>query len=200
MRTATFGVDELADAGRHVVARLGWSALTMRSAAEALGVTPMSLYRVVDDADHLRAIVADAIARRTTPTPGPTLRESLAGWAGRAYRDLVRHPGSSTWVLGNWTEIDGWLAIVEELLALADDEGIRGEPAVDRVNAVFTYVLLRAQVADALRSQRARALRPVRAAPESYPHFHANLDQYDVARTSHHFDVGLRALLDGLVT
>src|SRR5690349_1804294 len=104
-RPLTFDLDDLVEASLGVIGSEGWDALSMRSAADALGVTPMALYRVVPDARRLRQIAADAVARQLPPPPPPSSSSASSGaragdlvgalrrWAHGAYRELCAYPG-----------------------------------------------------------------------------------------------------------
>jgi AcrR family transcriptional regulator len=193
-RPRTFDADDLVAAGLAVVARGGWDAVSVRSVAAELGVTPMALYRLAPDADRLRRAVADAAARPVVPADD----ETLEGWAVAAYRHLTRHPGLAAYVLGCWTELPTWLDVVEAMLARAAAGGTTGPGTVARVNAVFAYVLARAQLHDGLAAAPSRRLTPVAADPGRYPHLAALAGEFAVAHTERHFRYGLAALLAGL--
>lgn len=195
-RPARFDRSEVADAGLAVVADAGWPAVSMRSVATRLGVTPMSLYRVVADADALRDLVADAAAAPIRPSSGPGgLEAMLHAWAIDAHRHLAGLRGLATYVAARWTELPRWLDIVEQLLDAAEAEGITGEAAVAEVNAVFAYVLARSQFRDGVTPSR--ALRPMVDDPDRYPRMVANRTQFEVARVEPHFRYGLDALVAG---
>jgi len=93
-RQATFGAEELAEAGLAVIAREGWSGLTMRAAATQLGVSAMALYRVVSDSDALEAMVADHVGRGL-PVPDGPLTAALGTWARTAHDRLQSLPGAA---------------------------------------------------------------------------------------------------------
>jgi AcrR family transcriptional regulator len=193
-RTSTFDADDVAAAGLAVVARTGWAGLTTRAVARELRVTPMALYRVVADAAALRAGVADAAAAAIQPDRrAPGLAAELERWAVDGHRHLAGLPGLSAHVIGTWTELPRWLDIVEGLLVVAATDGVVGTAAVDLVNAVFAYVLARAQIREQVGHDR--TLAPVRADPRRYPRIEANLAAYATPDVDHHFRVGLHALL-----
>ncbi len=62
-------------AARRLLSRDGPEAVTMRSVAKVVGITPMALYRHVTDRDHLLNTLADAgfedLAARVAGTPLP---------------------------------------------------------------------------------------------------------------------------------
>jgi AcrR family transcriptional regulator len=198
-RRPQFDAASLCEAGLAVVRREGWPAVSVRSVADELGVSPMALYRLVADAGELRRRIADAAAV-TGPQPRHDLPlpDALRTWAVGAHRHLVRHRGLASFVLVHWTELPAWLDVVEHLLSVAHDDGLDGPAAVASVNAVFAYVLARAQVHDALAGGPRRQLAPVRAEPGRYPHVWANRPEFARARTERHFLVGLAALVAGL--
>jgi AcrR family transcriptional regulator len=198
-RPPIFDLDELAEAGLALVAREGWSSLTVRAVADELGVTPMALYRVIADADALRLTVADSAASPIQPRLGAaSLDASLHDWAIAAHRHLAAHAGLAAFVIPVWTELPCWLDIVEAFLDAAETEGLTGRPAVAKVNAVFAYVLARSQFRDQV--SPARVLGPLRDDPDRFPHIAAERDQFATAHVETHFRIGLDALLRGLAT
>lgn len=198
-RPPTFSAVDLAAAGLAVVRRSGWDAVSIRSVAAAAGVSPMATYRLVTDADDLRRLVADAAAVPIRPHRGAgDVFAALDDWGHRAHDHLVGLPGLSAHVLATWTELPGWLDIVESLLVAAERDGLRGARAVETVNAVFAFVLARAELHHAAGAGGPRRLAPVRAEPARYPRIDAARTEFAVARTRHHFAAGLSALLTGL--
>jgi len=198
-RPRSFDADSLAVAGLAVARRDGWAAVTLRAVADELGVSPMALYRVANDADQLRRRVADAAA---PPVPGPSTAappaEVLERWAVAAHAELGRTPGLAGYVVAHWTELPAWLDLVEALLAAAAADGRDGTSAVATANAVFAYVLARAQLRDGLAAAPARRLAPLRDEPDRYPHLRRNRPEFARARVDEHFRFGLAALLAGL--
>lgn len=159
----------------------------------------MALYRLVSDAEQIRDLIADRAGRdlQGVDVGGP-LHVVLRAWAEHAYRQLGRYPGLAAYVIVRWTELPAWLDVVESFLARADDEGLAGERAVATVNAVFAYVLVRAQLHDAAGGAPSRDLAPLRNDPYRYPHVGASQAEFRIRRTDNHFRFGLDALLAGL--
>lgn len=197
-RPPTFTAEDLAAAGLEVVRRAGWEAVSVRSVAAAAGVSPMATYRLAADAEALRRLVADGAAAGLVPADTGDLFATLGDWAHRAHEALAGLPGLSAYVLATWTELPRWLDVVEALLAVAGRHGHEGTEAVETVNAVFAYVLARAGLHHAAASGGARRLAPLRERPGRYPLVGAHRAEFAVARTRHHFAVGLDALLAGL--
>lgn len=198
-RRPSFDVDAVAAAGLRVVRRRGWATVSLGAVAEELAVTPMALYRVVADADQLRQVVADAAAEALVPVEVTApLLDALHGWALEAHDHLCRLPGLATYVIREWTELPSWLVVVESFLAAADEQGLPPEEAVETVNAVFAFVLARAQLVDGVTRQR--RLAPLRATPDRYPHLRAERHLYEIAHTDDAFRFGLDALCRGIAS
>lgn len=75
----------------------GLDGLTMRSLAEELQVTPMSIYRYVDGKEALLVSMVDVVFEEMgAPTVGNEWRKEMWEHAHSARRTLLRHP----WALG----------------------------------------------------------------------------------------------------
>jgi len=159
----------------------------------------MALYRLVPDSAALSRAIADAAAvpMRSVATGAP-LPDALHQWAVPAYGILGRYRGLASFVIHEWTELPAWLDVVEALLTHADAQGLPGEAGVAAVNAVFAYVLVRAQLRDSAARAPTRQLAPVDEDPERYPLIRASVAEYATARTAKHFEIGLDALIAGL--
>lgn len=197
-RPAQFGLEDLIGAGLELVSERGFDSVSVRSVASAVGISPMALYRLIADADHLRRLLADAPASRLYPAGSGPLDTTMRVWAHQAYAALSAYSGMAVYVLSHWTDLPGWLGIVDALLARAATEGIEGAPAVARVNAVFAFVLSRAQLRDTIGSSSTRSLPLLDSTPDRYRFIRANRDHFLIAETDRHFAFGLAALLAGL--
>src|SRR5688500_5301591 len=190
-RARRFDEASLAAAGLAVVRDGGWAAVTVRAVADRLGVTPMALYRVAPDAEHLRRLVADAAAPAVVAVAGAGLVEVLGAWALDAHGQLRGLPGLAGHVVGHWIGLPRLLDVVEALLGVAAADGLEGTDAVAAVNAVFAYVLVRAQLHDAIAAAPPRRLGPLRDEPARYPLLRRNRGEFARARVEHHFRHGL---------
>lgn len=197
-RPASFTAQSVTAAGLVVASRSGWAAVTIRSVAAEVGVSPMALYRVVSDADDLQSRVADLVGRQVTVTSEAPLWAAFREWAIRAHRRLREVSGLTGYVIGAWTELPAWLDIVEDFLARAVQTGMDPHTAVGHVNALFAYTLARAQLGETATLRRRLSL--VHQNPMRYPHVAAMRAEFEVARVEEHFLFGLDALLLGLTT
>jgi TetR/AcrR family transcriptional regulator, tetracycline repressor protein len=195
-RNPRYDLEELVNAGLELVHQSGFEAVTLRSIAAAVGISAMALYRVIPNSDALKALIADAAARALQPPDG-SLETILDTWANEAYMTLTEYPGLATFVLNHWTDLPRWLEIVDTLLGLASNEGVEGPTAVARVNAVFAYVLGRAQLKESVAGS-ARSLSLLKTFPDRFEHIRANRKEFLVAESDRHFAFGLTALIAGL--
>jgi AcrR family transcriptional regulator len=198
-RPQTFGMRDLTTAGLELVEHEGWSAVSFRSVAAYLDVSPMALYRLTPDAQDLRRVIADAAAEPIQPhSQADKLIDALHDWARAAYRHLGRYPGLPSYVISEWTELPRWLDIVETFLRRADSEGIEGSQAVAAVNAIYAYVLVRCQVRDTASAAPRRRLAPVQHERDRYPLIRHNIAEFTTAKTDKHFAIGLDLITNGL--
>jgi AcrR family transcriptional regulator len=130
------------DAAMEVLDHEGYEALTIRRLAAALGVTPMAVYRHVDD----KAALIDAVLERATSevdVPGPRVRprQALARIA-RSIRDVVlaRPALVPALVLRPSLGVSG-LRLGERAFEALRQVGITGERAGRDWNVLAMYAL-----------------------------------------------------------
>lgn len=188
------------DAGVQLVRRDGWPALSLRSVAAAIGVTPMALYRHVPDSDSLLSGVLDSIvgAAPVVETTG-RLAVDLTNWARELHRHLGQFPGVAGRLLVSWFDCVPMLERIDDLLALVAGHGIEGYEAVATTNALFTYVLMRGEAERQVQSAGVvrRRLRTAGSTRE-LTHLQSVSRYYTTAQFDAHFEFGLRALLAGM--
>lgn len=93
-RTSKVTVPEIAETALAMIDEHGLEALTMRGLADAIGVTPMTLYRYLDNKDMILAQVAELLWRELPPIdPAITdWREQLAAMWQQLFDLMLRHP------------------------------------------------------------------------------------------------------------
>jgi hypothetical protein len=103
-------------------------------------------------------------------------------------------------VLTHWFRLPRVLDWLESLLAAASRSGMVGLPAVAAVNAVFTYVLMRAEAEESIRKAKVVERRLPRGARSDarWPRLKANAPEYEVAKLDVHFAYGLDVILLGI--
>lgn len=188
-------------AGVESVREHGLPSLSIRSLAERLGVTPMALYRHVEKARALEEAVVDEILSRVAAVPGEGDWEFAArAWAAHARPVFAAHPGVARYVLTRWFLLPRVLDWIEALLAAAERGGMVSTVAVSAVNAIFTYVLMRAEAEEAIVRAGVvhRKLPQGKKSQARWPRLKANAAEYEVARMDSHFAYGLDVLLLGI--
>ena len=162
-----------------------------------LGVTPMALYRYVSDAADLRDSVL-AVLLASLPAP-PVSLDRLPGWASDFRGWLREVPGLARVVLLRWFDLPPLLDVLEALLELFDEVGYEGFELVAAANSVFTWVLARSELEEAVRSSGVHRSLQWETTGVTRPRLISNRREYEVARLDEHFDYGLTLLLRGLL-
>ncbi len=191
----------IARAGAEVARRHGVDAITMRSVATELGVTPMALYRWYDTADALRrGAVGAALGRIPSPPADGTPTERLRGWAVSARPRLVRVRGLSEACLRWWPETHEGARIMERLLGVTAEHTDDARRQFLIAHAVFVFVVTQAAADRAILDRRRS--RP-QFAHATNPRLFPRLSQVEVdVRTvdmDAQFSMGLEALLAALL-
>ncbi|NML48885.1 TetR/AcrR family transcriptional regulator [Streptomyces sp. R302] len=135
--------ERLAAAALAVVDRDGLAALSMRTAAKELGMSPMGLYRYVSDREELERLVVDRIlgAVDTTPPPRDTpWRERVELMTGRLREAVARHPEAVPLTLTHRHRSPGGLRWSETVLGILTEAGIDGPRRVVALRALHAYV------------------------------------------------------------
>jgi len=201
---ATLSRVRIAGQAAALARRRGVEAITVRSVASALRVTPMALYRHIGSAAGLRQAALEVMLLDVPVPPARgAARARLRRWAHAARAALARYPGLADALLTDWPSLVQGCRIVESLLAVAAVETDDVDRQVAIANALFVYVVTRVHaeraVTRGLHDGRTRALPAVRRAPERFPRLAEAAPCFAVVDTDAHFERGLRALLDGLL-
>jgi AcrR family transcriptional regulator len=185
-------------AGCRLARRDGIDAVGIRSVASVAGVTPMALYRHVADAGDLRdAVLARLCA--SLPAAAESI-DDLRRWA-HGFRAWLRDvPGLARVVLLSWFELPPLLDTVEALLRVFDRVGLDGFALVAAGNSLFSYVLARAELEEAVEASGVRRSLSWPDSQAERPLLHSLRDEYEVARLDEHFEFGLQLLIDGLLS
>lgn len=183
-----------------MVADSNWDELSLRAVADRLSVTPMALYRHLPDSAALVEAVLNEIASGLPDViDSGDIGRDLGSWARSVLVHLRHYPGVAGYLLVHWFEIDPVLRRIDALLALAGGHGLEGFESVAVTNAVFTYVLMRAEAERQVRSAGA-VNRSLNVSARNLPHLDPVVDHYTTAQFDAHFDFGLNALLAGMLT
>ncbi|AHH20100.1 putative transcriptional regulator, TetR family [Nocardia nova SH22a] len=134
----TVAVDEVVRTAVDIADRDGYSAVSIRAVAAAMGLKPMSLYTYVPDKQALIIAMADLVSDDETPIDSAApLRDRMAAIARGVRAEVLAHP----WLL----EVPPWrldlgpgrLRRYERQLAALADAGL-SDVEMDRVIAVLS--------------------------------------------------------------
>jgi AcrR family transcriptional regulator len=136
-------LDDVADAALRQAGQSGLDAVTIRSVATELGISPMTIYRFVDSKDELiDAMLVLALSRMEVP------HSSASDWRQRvidimvAWRELLLAHPSVVQMLVNRrvpAHSEGLGRLAEHVLANLEDGGITGEEAARTFWRIFSF-------------------------------------------------------------
>lgn len=198
--------DAIVAAASAIVAREGIEALTMRRVADELASSPMSIYRHVRDKDELLVLLLDRLASELPRQRLPREPRARLLKACRTMRDgLARHP----WIVDVLAAGDliapSILWLMEEIVAGFVACGLSYVEAADGYRAVWQFTVGELIIRRGL--DRLAALhRPpyvldvlTSVNPQELPTLAALAPHWAPARERDSYDVGLGALIDGLL-
>lgn len=191
---------------RVIVERDGIEALTMRRVARELGSSPMAIYRHVRDKDELLVLLLDRLAAEL-PRPqfssGPRRR---AQEACRFMRDGLARYG---WVVDVLAQGDliapEILWLLEEIVAALMACGLSKSEAADGYRAIWQFTVGELIIRRGLERTAALGRPPFVVGvltgvdPEQLPALASLAPYWMPARDRDAYDIGLTALLDGLL-
>lgn len=190
-----------------IVERDGIDALTMRRVADELACSPMSIYRHVRDKDELLVLLLDRLAEEVPRPRLPVEPHERLLVACRAMRDgLAEHP----WVVDVLAAGDliapSILWLMEEIVASFVACGLSHSEAADGYRVVWQFTvgeLIVRRGADRLAklNRRPYVLEVLAGVePRELPTLAALAPHWATARDRDSYDIGLRALVDGLLS
>ena len=157
----------------------------------------MALYRHVADAGDLHDAV---LAQLCESLPAhPESIDDLERWAHDFRGWLLGVPGLPRLALIRWFELPPMLDLVEALLEVFNRVGLEGFELVAAANSLFSFVLARAELEEAVRASGVRRSLPWDTDVAPRPLLNSLRDQYAVARLDEHFEFGLQLVLSGLL-
>jgi AcrR family transcriptional regulator len=141
---------------QELVAERGLGNLTMRALADRLSVTPMSIYRHVENRDALVVLVADEIGGLVRPgvDPDAAWHHNARAWA-IAERDVLRRfPGLAAWLMANGPAGEQAYRTFDLLAEQVLRGGFDHEEAARICAGIMSWVFSRVGIEDAQRERR----------------------------------------------
>lgn len=196
-RAASLTQAHIARSALELIDADGLDAFSMRKLGTHLGVDPMTIYRRFEDQEALFDEVAVEMFRGVDVAALPwdaDWPELLAAY-GIALRDaLLRHPHALPLYGTRPVRSQGAVEWAVRALVKMSDSGVKSPTALQVALCVNEYVIGHAMAmsADLIASDRGRAPEPGSAGFTALAAAAASL------RPGSHFELGLRALIDGL--
>ena len=141
--------DRIVAAALGIVDDEGLEALSLRRLAEALGVTPMSIYWHVRDKAELLELVGQAVlAEIELPPARGEWREQLTDLHRAMLTVLLKHPNTLDALIGRARFGPAGVTMFERLLSILLDAGLSADAAFDAYMVLYEYLLGFAAVAN----------------------------------------------------
>ncbi|MEU7069571.1 TetR/AcrR family transcriptional regulator C-terminal domain-containing protein [Streptomyces narbonensis] len=193
--------DRLAASALAVIDRDGLGALSMRTVAKELGMSPMGLYRYVADREELEGLVVDRVlgaVDTSPPAPGAPWRERIEVMTRRLREAIARHPEAITLTLTHRHRSPGGLRWSETVLGLLAEAGIDGARRVVALRALHGYITGAIQL-EHLGPLSGAGTSVIAALPEDrFPHLTETARTAAEVDPDQEFFGGLRLLLRGI--
>lgn len=133
---------QIVEAALAIIDRDGVAALSVRRLADALHVTPMSMYWHVRDKDELLELVGHAVlAEIEMPVVGGDWREQLRDVHRAMFRGFLRHPNTADVLIGRARYGPAGIALFERILSILLEAGFSPEAAFDAYQSLYLFTL-----------------------------------------------------------
>lgn len=201
-RPARLSREAVLDAADALLTAKGVEAVTIRGVAEALGASPMALYRHVGDKDDLLLALVDRLAQRLEYPPlAADPRERLLSLWRTLYDGLAAHPWLPEVLARRRLMAPSVLWAVEEIHVAFCDAGLTLEQAVLAYRIVWQFTLGALLVRAGSSQQGPSVQRAVRGAPdpERYPTLARAAGKWRAAHGQDTYLADLGALLDSVL-
>lgn len=143
-RPRSLTTDQVASAALAVIDRDGLAGLSMRAAAQQLGMSTMGLYRYVEDRDELERLVVELVLAAVDvepPDPGASWQRRVEVMARRLREAVGAHPAIVPLAIAHRHHSLGVLRWSETVLAVLTEAGFTGERRVVALRGLLSYVI-----------------------------------------------------------
>ena len=198
--------EAVTDAARAIVERDGIDALTMRRVARELGSSPMATYRHLRDKDELLVLLLDRLAAELPHPQFSHDPRTRVQDACRFMRDGLARYG---WVVDVLAQGDliapEILWLIEEIVSGLMACGLSASRAADGYRAVWQFTVGELIIRRGLERTAALGRPPfvvgvlLGVDPEQFPALASVREHWAPARDRDAYDIGVSALLDGLL-
>jgi AcrR family transcriptional regulator len=193
-------------AAREIVEREGIGALSMRRVATELDSSPMAIYRHVRDKDELLVLLLDALAREV---PRPALSRDPRTRLHQVCRAMHDGLAEHAWVVEVLAQGDliapSILWLVEEIVAGLMTCGLSPAGAADGYRAIWQFTVGELLISQGVARTASLGRMPfvlsvlTSVDPDELPALAAVAGEWAGARERDAYDVGLAAVINGLI-
>lgn len=164
MTSLVLDQSSIVNAALDVTRESGLDSVTMRAIAARFGVTPMALYRHVDDRDHLVRLLVDRVGAAVQPMTdrGAPWQSLVRSWATTQRTVLREHVGVAGWLIAHGPAGPEAYRLLECLLSAIAPSGLSDERVARGAVTVMSWTFSRVAIEDAAEARR-RANVPSRA-------------------------------------
>jgi len=193
---------EILESALRLVDDQGMEALSMRRLADAMGVSPMGLYRHVKTRDEILDGLADKAleALNLEPDPDADWEMQLKQIFTSVHETLLEHPGLISILNDRPVSAERALEAVERILAIVRTAGFSGEEAISILAALqsYTFGFSVQQRARAGRDHHQHAERLQSLPATRFPNVLELAVDFAAWTSEDHFHYGLDRLFDGI--
>jgi TetR/AcrR family tetracycline transcriptional repressor len=195
--------DRIVAAALGIVDGEGVEALSLRRLADALGVTPMSIYWHVRDKAELLELVGTAVlAEIEIPPAHGNWRQQLTDLHRAMLVVLLKHPNALDVLIGRARYGPAGVTMFERLLTILLDAGLSPQAAFDAYMILYEYLLGFAAVANRTpefrEMQQQGVLYLLSLPPERFPSIVSVAPTIGRHAPEEQFEIGLAALVEGI--
>jgi AcrR family transcriptional regulator len=195
--------DQIVTAALGIVDNEGVEALSLRRLAQALRVTPMSIYwHVHDKAELLELVGLAVLAEVEIPPARGDWRQQVADLHRAMLVGLRRHPNALDVLIGRARYGAAGVTMFERLLTILLDAGLPPEAAFDAYMALYEYLLGFAAVANRspgfIEMQRQGVLYLRSLPAERFPSIARVAPAIGRHSLDEQFEIGLAVMIEGI--
>lgn len=195
--------DQIVSAALGIVDDEGIEALSLRRLAQALRVTPMSIYwHVRDKAELLELVGLAVLAEIEIPPARGGWREQVRDLHQAMLIGLLRHPNALDVLIGRARYGAAGVTMFERLLSILLGAGLPPEAAFDAYMALYEYMLGFAAVANrtpGFREMQQQGVLYLRSLPaERFPSIARVASAIGRHSLEEQFEIGLAVMIEGI--
>ncbi|OFB42469.1 transcriptional regulator [Mycolicibacterium sp. (ex Dasyatis americana)] len=199
-RPRTLTTDAIFRAALTVLDRDGFSGMSMRAVAAELRVSPMALYRYVDNREQLEELIVEQLLAPidcTVPTGRPWMHR-VEVLMDRLRTAIGAHPAAIPLLLSHRHKSLASLRWIESMLTVLNEAGLAGKDRAIAQRSLVSYLLgsLSSQHSSALSGPGTASMATL--SDTEFPHVVETARTAQCITPDDEFHLGLAALLRGL--